>query len=363
MLPILLLVILTRFEVAFSVSPKHVVVILTDDQGLHDIGYNNPAFNTPTLDALKANGLNLGKYYTSSNCSPARSSLMTGLSAQKAGNGDGAFIPFSQYDTLNSSLQLLPQYLKTLDYRTVGIGKWHLGGTSVSGLPTNRGFDEWFGILGGGADEFTHRIGVGCNSANPVRPDKLPPIFTSNCLFNNGYDLFDGNKVDTSELNKHEYLMHLIGRRAVDEVLEHDTTKPLFLYLALTAPHTPLQVPSQYLSRCPNIVTPPAVAARVPDGSLLICAMMAVVDDLVYNVTEALKQKGMYENTLILYASDNGGVSAFRSNNGPYRGQKASFFEGGIRVPAFISGVPVQSIKGQSYNDLATVMDLTVTIL
>ena len=134
---------------ASLVPPKNILLILTDDQGLYDIGYNNPDFDTPTLDFLKANGLHLGKYYTSSNCSPARSALMTGLSAQKTGLGDGAFIPFSQYDTLNSSLQLLPQYLKTLNYSTIGIGKWHLGGTYYSGWPTHRGFDEWFGIVGG----------------------------------------------------------------------------------------------------------------------------------------------------------------------------------------------------------------------
>lgn len=351
---------LTQFS--FSVATqKNVLLILTDDQGLYDVGYNNPEFNTPTIDALKANGLNLPKYYTSTNCSPARSALLTGLSVQKVGTADGAFSSFSQYDTLNSSLQLLPQYLKTLNYNTVGIGKWHLGGTHISGWPTNRGFDEFFGIIGGSADEFSHRVGVGCNSKNPVHPDKNPPISTSNCYFNNGYDLIDGTEVVTSELNKNEYFLHLLGRRAVDEVLHHDTSKPLFMYLAPSAPHTPLEVPSSYYSRCPTIKTP--ASSLIANGSLLICAIMSVVDDLVFNVTQALKQKGMYENTLILFASDNGGVTAVGSNNGPYRGQKATFFEGGVRVPAFISGDPVKTIKGQSYNDLTTVTDLTATIL
>ena len=132
--------------------------------------------------------------------------------------------------------------------------------------------------------------------------------------------MVDGDRIVTSEVGKNDYLMHQLGRRAVNEILEHDTTKPMFLYLALTSPHTPLQVPSSYYSRCPNIVTPPAVGARIPDASLLICAMVAVIDDLVHNVTEALKQKDMYENTLILFASDNGGVTTVGSNNGPYRG-------------------------------------------
>ena len=150
LLPLLFTIIaLSGHAVLSSVPPKNILLILTDDQGLYDIGYNNPDFNTPTLDSLKENGLNLGKYYSSTSCSPARSALMTGLSVQKAGLGDGAFLPFSQYDTLNSSLQLLPQYLKTLNYSTVGIGKWHLGGTHYSGWPTHRGFDEWFGIVGG----------------------------------------------------------------------------------------------------------------------------------------------------------------------------------------------------------------------
>lgn len=147
---LLVFIALARFDLAYSTAaPKNILLILTDDQGLYDVGYNNPDFNTPTIDALKANGLNLPKYYTTTTCSPARSSLLTGLSAQKAGTADGAFLPFSQYDTLNSSLLLLPQYLKTLNYRTVGIGKWHLGGTHFASLPTQRGFDEFFGILGG----------------------------------------------------------------------------------------------------------------------------------------------------------------------------------------------------------------------
>mmetsp|Transcript_33291 Transcript_33291/g.48186 ORF Transcript_33291/g.48186 Transcript_33291/m.48186 type:complete len:707 (-) Transcript_33291:479-2599(-) len=357
---ILLCAIISQFYFA-TAAPKNVLLILTDDQGLNDVGYNNPEFNTPTIDTLKANGLNLPKYYTSTNCSPARSALLTGLSVQKTGTADGAFLPFSQYDALNSSLKLLPEYLKTLNYRTVGIGKWHLGGTQYSGWPTNRGFDKWFGILGGSADEFTHRIGVGCNNKNPVNPDKFPSIFTSNCYFNNGYDLIDGTEIVTSELNKKEYFLHLLGSRAVDEIVHHDTSKPLFMYLAPSAPHTPLQVPSSYYSRCPTIKTP--ANSLVTNGSLLICAIMAAVDDLVFNVTQALKQKGMYENTLILYASDNGGVTAVGSNNGRYRGQKATFFEGGIRVPAFISGDPVKTIKGQSFNDLTTITDLTATIL
>jgi len=151
-----------------------------------------------------------------------------------------------------------------------------------------------------------------------VQPDKFPPVFTSNCYFNNGYDLVDGTDAATSELNAKEYFIDLMGRRAVNEIHHHDTSKPLFMYLAPSSPHTPLQVPSSFYSRCPSIKTP--ASSRVTNGSLLICAMMAAVDDLVFNVTQALKQKGMYENTLIVFASDNGGVTAVGSNNGLYRG-------------------------------------------
>ena len=130
-------------------SKKNVIIILTDDEGYSDIGYNNPLFSTPTIDALKADGLNLEKYYATSNCSPSRAALLTGKSAQNVGLADGAFMPYSNYDTLNPTVKLLPEYLKELNYRSVGIGKWHLGSTQLSGWPVNRGFDYWYGITGG----------------------------------------------------------------------------------------------------------------------------------------------------------------------------------------------------------------------
>ena len=100
--------------------------------------------------------------------------------------------------------------------------------------------------------------------------------------------------------------------------MTHNTSIPLFMYFAPTAPHSPLQVPESYFSRCPHITTPSN--SQVVNGSLLICAMMACVDDAVFNITQALKARGMYENTLIVYSSDNGGVSALGSNNAPFKG-------------------------------------------
>ena len=90
------------------------------------------------------------------------------------------------------------------------------------------------------------------------------------------------------------------------------------MYFAPTAPHSPLQVPEKYFSRCPGITTPPT--SQVVNGSLLICAMMACVDDAVHNITKALKARGMYDNTLFVYSSDNGGVASLGSNNYPFKG-------------------------------------------
>ena len=132
-----------------SSKKKHVVVIITDDQGFNDVGYSNPKFSTPTIDRLKSDGLFLKKYYAASNCSPTRAALLTGRTVQNVGLADGAYLPFSNYDRLDPSLKLLPEYLKSLNYRTIALGKWHLGGSNLTGWPTNRGFDYFYGIIGG----------------------------------------------------------------------------------------------------------------------------------------------------------------------------------------------------------------------
>lgn len=185
-------------------------------------------------------------------------------------------------------------------------------------LPRQRGFNSFFGILNGISDYNTYRVGLRCNSGNPFTPDSLPPTFGTNCAFHAGKDLLDNDgPADLSILNSGRYITELFGERAVAEIEDHDVQKPLFLYFAPTAPHTPLQAPSSYTDRCADVITPPGVA--IPDGRKIICGMMAAVDDQIGNIVSALDTKGMLDSTLFVYLSDNGGVTKYGSNNGNFR--------------------------------------------
>lgn len=133
-------------KLSFKVPKKkyHVVLILTDDQGYADVGYRDSNFSTPNIDALAVNGIRLERMYAQPSCSPARGTLLTGLYTNRI---DITGNPYLNADnrTLSRDFTLLPQYLKAEGYRTVGVGKWHLGMQTLDDYPTRRGFDTYFG--------------------------------------------------------------------------------------------------------------------------------------------------------------------------------------------------------------------------
>jgi len=348
---------------------KHVVLILVDDNGFNDIGYKDQTFHTPAINSLANNGIILTDLYVASTCSPTRGALLTGKNVNKINLQDGAFL-LGENRTVPLHFDTLPKVLKEVGYKTIGIGKWHLGASNESYMPTSRGFDEWFGNLDGAIDPQNYTIGVACGSQNPKAPypaNRYPPTFSSNCLFNNAYDLVD-NLRPAIEYKKAAsiYITELFGMKAVEKIKQHPKNSvPLFLYLAPTAPHTPLQAPKKYISRCPNVKNPPNLPINqiFPNSRQISCGMMAAVDDMVLNITNALKEKGMYNDTLIFFLSDNGGITSYGTSNGVFRGQKGSFLDGGVRVSGFISGVPLNpSAKNTSFNGLVFVTDIFATI-
>ena len=328
--------------------------------GYADIGYANPAFKTPTIDNLASSGVKLDRLYVQSTCSPTRAALLTGRHSWDVGLGDGAIL-IGESRGLSADAPTLAEVLKNEGYRTVGIGKWHLGGATTAQLPTSRGFDEFFGLMQGANDFFDYDVGLGCNAANPVTPDPFPPSWGNNCFFNNAYDMLDNEAPATDLIGTKQYATELFGMKAVSKIAAHDPSVPLFLYLAPTAPHSPLQAPPQYIQRCGPVPNP--AGALVPGGATLHCAMMAALDDMVKNVTDALTSKGMMDDTIIVYLSDNGGIRIFGSDMGGFRGSKGSFFEGGVRSNGFISGPGADvSHPGRSISELVDVTDLYATI-
>lgn len=297
----------TQSASAQPAGQPNIVYIISDDQGWKDVGFHGSDIKTPNIDKLAATGARLEQHYAQPMCTPTRAALMTGRYPMRYGLQSGV-IPGAGSYSLAMDEFLLPQLLKEAGYRTVMSGKWHLGHAKKDFWPHRRGFDSFYGCVVGEIDHNKHAAhGV----PDWFRDDKA--------IVEEGFD------------------NTLFGQEAVKQIKAHDKSKPLFLYLAFTAPHTPFQAPQAYLDRHASISDPNRRA---------YAAMISVMDDEIGNVLAALDEKGMRENTLIVFQSDNGGVKSaaysgdtpvqgsLPADNGPYRDGKGTTYEGGTRVVA-----------------------------
>jgi arylsulfatase I/J len=289
-------------------TKPNIVFILVDDLGWKDVGYHGSDIKTPNIDKLARTGVQLEEFYVQPLCTPTRAALLTGRYPLRYGL-QTAVIPSAGRYGLATDEWLLPQALKEAGYQTAIVGKWHLGHSDQKYWPSQRGFDYSYGPLIGEIDHFKHEShGV--------------------------TDWFRNNKL----VKEPGYDTELFGADAVRVIDEHDTKTPLFLYLAFTAPHTPYQAPQSYLDMYKNIADPLRRA---------YAAQITAMDDQVGKVVDALAKRNMRDNTLIIFASDNGGTRSHMfvgeaavkgelpPNNGPYRDGKGTVYEGGTRVVAF----------------------------
>ena len=283
----------------------HIVLFVTDDQGWANVGYHNPGnVITPYMDILAKSGIRLERHYAFRWCAPSRAALMTGR------------LPHHVLETTNyvtRGMTMLPKKLQSVGYSTHMIGKWHLGNTVNWMTPLNRGFNSSFGYLAGAEDHYTQvqRGEAGCVGVDLWDTDK--PAYGKNGTYS-------------------EFMYNDIAQKIIDA---HSPEIPLFLYVASQTMHAPQEVPSFYSDM---------YAKQGYDEDYSIMNGMATVSDsLLGNVTNMLKAKGMWNNTLLIHLSDNGGPAGLASsghsgNNWPLRGGKTNNFEGGIRVAAFASG-------------------------
>jgi len=303
------LVIPARLFAQANTKPN-IVHIVADDLGWKDVGFNGCTdIKTPNIDALATGGAKLTQFYVQPMCTPTRAAILTGRYPFRYGLQTMVIPSVSTYG-LNTDEWLMPQALKDAGYETAIIGKWHLGHGDKKFWPKQRGFDYQYGAMIGELDYFTHdEHGV--------------------------LDWFRNNE----PVKEKGYTTQLIGSDAVKLIENHDTTKPLYLYLAFNAPHTPYQAPKDYIDRYSNIEDP---TRRIYAG------MISCLDDEIGHVVAALDRKQMRQNTLIIFHSDNGGtrnamfagVMADMSkikipcDNGPYREGKGTLYEGATRVCA-----------------------------
>ncbi|MGB5668478.1 MAG: sulfatase [Maribacter sp.] len=306
----------------------NIIIILSDDQGWNDVGFNGGKdIPTPNLDQLAKAGVSFSSGYASHPyCSPSRAGLLTGRYQQRFGHENNT--PYDQEDTeagLPLDEKLLSETLKENGYRTSAIGKWHLGDAEKF-WPNNRGFDEWYGFYGGGLDYW----------GDTSKKTKMQGV------------LRNGIPVPQSELT---YLTDDFTNEAV-KFIDKNKKEPFFLYLAFNAPHAPIQATSDYLAK----------TEYIEDGDRSAYAAMVVgMDEGIGKVIAKLKNDGLFENTLIFFYSDNGG-HLNGANNYPFRGHKGMLFEGGIRVPFLVSW-PTKIPENQRYEHPISALDIYATVL
>jgi arylsulfatase A-like enzyme len=321
---------------AAAASQPNIIHIVADDLGWKDVGFNGATdLKTPNLDALAKGGAKLGGFYVQPMCTPTRAALLTGRYPFRYGL-QTIVIPGPAGYGLDTTEHLLPQCLKEAGYATAIIGKWHLGHADIKYWPKQRGFDYQYGAMIGELDYYTHSdAGV--------------------------LDWFRDNK----PVKEEGYTTQLLGADAVKYIKARKKDEPFYLYLTFNAPHTPYQAPKEYVDRFKDIADP---TRRTYAG------MVACLDDEIGKVVAALDAKGLRDNTLILFHSDNGGTTnamfagqmadlsktKLPCDNGPYRDGKGTLFEGGCLVAACANWPG--KIKPGTVNGMIHAVDIYPTI-
>lgn len=300
----------------------NIIIFLIDDAGYADFGFmGSKDLQTPNIDNLAGEGVVFTDAHTSATvCGPSRAGLITGKYQQRFGfecndipRGEG----------LDTNEVLLPELLKEQGYATLAIGKWHLGETEPY-LPNNRGFDEFYGFLGGARSYFPY--------ADSLR------VPAGNRMMENDHAIhFEG------------YLTDRFGDKTV-EFIDKNKDRPFFIYFSPNAVHAPMEAKEEHIEKFKNADRP------------VLSAMMWSLDENVGKVVEKLKEEGLYDNTLIFFLSDNGGALSNNASCEPLKGWKGNKFEGGHRVPFFVSW-PSNIPGGRTFSGLTSALDIFATSL
>jgi len=359
-----------------AARPPNVVLILADDLGWNDLSFNGGGVAagrvpTPNINSIGAQGVTFTQAYAGdATCAPSRAAIMTGRYATRFGFeftpapvafeklistfADGDLKPLYyearekdvpgsiDEETVPTSEITLGEAMKSRGYHTLMLGKWHLGGTKAT-RPEARGFDEALAFYPGASLYLPVRDADGAESHQDFDP--IDKFLWANLGFGIRYN-------GSRQFAPSTYMTDYLGAEAV-RAIEANVNRPFFMYLAFNAPHTPLQAAKADYDALPQI----------SDHRLRVyAAMIRALDRNVGRVLEALQANGLADNTLVIFTSDNGGAHyiGLPEINKPFRGWKATFFEGGIHVPFFMSW-PAKLPKGGKFAQPVGHVDIFAT--
>ncbi|OEJ99044.1 hypothetical protein A8C32_07660 [Flavivirga aquatica] len=375
-------------------TKPNIILILADDLGYADVGFNRgsgfPAdkgvIPTPNLDALATNGIICTDgHVVHPFCGPSRAALLTGIYPHRIGAQYNLPNDITSELGIPTSEVFFSKVLQDNNYNTAAVGKWHLGFKEDSYQPLDRGFDDFFGFLGGGKNYFEERYEDSFyrrqGGTNPVINEYQDPLQR------------DRSYVDRAEFSNapnEDYLTDVLTDEAIKYISEYTADpNPFFMYLAYNAPHTPLQAPdaeiaqfkidnpdfedlvrnSTYVTNSTPVTKlpvadQPAKIEEIVEARINYATMVTNMDTNIGRVVDELKKDiNVFNNTLIVFLSDNGGkVFTSGAVNHPLAQWKGSVNEGGHRVPMFFHW-PNKISGGQTYSHLLSALDLYPTFV
>ncbi len=293
---------------AMAKEKPNVLIIVADDLGWGDLSYHGGYVDTPNIDRIVSDGIELDRYYAAPVSSPTRCGLMTGRYPSRFGIRQTVIPPWRDYG-LDTNEETIADVLGRHGYENrAAIGKWHLGHSRWSYYPLNRGFTHFYGCLNGALDYFTH-----------MREGELDWHNDWDSCYDEGYST------------------DLIAAEAAKCIREYTDGAPYFLYVAFNAPHSPYEAPQDELD---SLISPEEFDKLPPKDKKgwTYRAMVSRMDKGVGLIMKTLEESGEMDNTIVLFMSDNGGTPGMEPycTNRPLRGTKFEEFEGGVRVCAAI---------------------------
>lgn len=333
---------------AGSAERPNIIIMVADDLGWSDVGFHGGEIDTPSLDRLAREGVELSRFYTTPICSPTRAALMTGRDPMRLGVAYAVLMPWTNAG-IHPDEHFMPETFLQAGYQTAMVGKWHLGHALQAYHPNARGFEHFYGHL---------HTEVGY----------FPPFA------NQGGKDFQHNGVS---IERDGYESYILGDEVSRYIRERDADKPFFVYMPFIAPHTPLDAPEDLKEKYADLEDSrlPARSKNtdesrkmnrlmgVPSARPMYAAVVDGMDRAIGKVLATLDEEGIADNTIVLFFSDNGGAAYATggADNVPLRGGKGETWEGGIRVVSVMRW-PQRLNAGGKMNQIMSAMDVFPTL-